>query len=155
MVVANKLVLGSRTIGYTVYDVELGEQILASEKEIRDALTEGKVIRGFHLTADEKGVELDEGVNICKVAGLSISPLLPVNGLVTEILTCIGRAENGDIVVINSRFGRKVLDKAKIESLLELGGCINGINRNGKGVISSWLDEPEQSKKADADDKKK
>jgi len=128
--VNTKLVLGLRTIGYEFYEVETGEIVGLSEKDICDILVEGEEkLLGFHLDNEGKNAILDDKVNLVKEAGIASSaPIKPITGMVNEIFTLIGKDDKAKTYeVLNSRWGHKHLPENK---LVALAGSFGAAHKN-------------------------
>lgn len=135
--------LGSRVIGYTVYESTSKEFIGMTEKLIVSALKRNEVINGFQLSQDGKLVLDTEGffqTNYMIKSGINSYKAFnetdcPVNTLYTVVKIIKAKGKNA-YETISSRHGRITVDEDKLFMLLHIG-VISGGARMAKGKIET------------------
>ena len=151
MVVVNRVDLGNRITGYELFSYSVAEIIGKTERQIKDCLKSGTVVKGFKLGAsDELVIDNDFVTNLMIKTG--IGTLTPSNedSIVNLMYTVVGRSGN-EFEVITSRFWHGTMTEDKIKMLYEMG-AVNGIKIDSKGKVqlveTKSVDEPKEPDKA-------
>lgn len=134
MVVVNRVDLGNRITGYELFNCDGKDIIGKTEKQIKDCLKSGTVVKGFKLGAsDELLIDNEFVTNLMIKTG--IGTLTPSNedSIVNLMYTVVGRSGN-EFEVITSRFWHGTMSEEKIKMLHEMG-AVNGIKLDNKSKV--------------------
>lgn len=151
LVVVNRVDLGNRITGYELFSFEEKQFIGKTERQIKDCLKSGTVVKGFKLgSSDELVIDNEFVSNLMIKTG--IGTLTPSNedSIVNLMYTVVGRSGN-EFEVITSRFWHGTMTEDKIKMLYEMG-AVNGIRIDSKGKVqlveTKSFDEPKEPDKA-------
>lgn len=133
LVVVNRCDLGNRLIGYELFNTEAREVIGKTEKQIKDCIKAGTVVKGFIVNPTGELVIDDTFVkNLIVKTGCGNLNSSVENSIVNLMYTVIGK-KGAEFEVISSRFWQGTMTEEKVKLLLEMG-AMNGvsIDENGK-----------------------
>lgn len=137
-VVVNRVVqFNCRINGYEVYETSTGEVFGMTEKDIVKAIKSGEKILGVAI--DKEGhIQLDKE-GFCQnniMVKKTLTKMEPLNGDTPAniLYTLIGVKDN-KYTVINSRFGKSVINKEKLLAFLEIGLVQGGCTVDKKGEL--------------------
>lgn len=140
-ILINEVMLGKRSVGFECYSMETGEIIGLTEKQVKDLMKAGNKVMGFAIGEDGQ-LEIDRAFcrNImCKTGISTLTPKFETDCIVNLMFTVLGKTGEG-YEAVSSRFWHGSLPEAKLKTLHELG-AVNGIQVDGKGVITLCMDK--------------
>lgn len=145
-VLINRVNLGNRIVGYELFSKEGKEIVGKTEKQIRDSIKVGILVKGFkveesgNLVIDERFIK-----NLMIKTGIATFSSSNENSIVNLMYTVVGKTEGNAYEVVTSRFYNGLLPEDKIKTLYELG-AVNGIEIDEKGNVQlvEAVKEPER-----------
>lgn len=134
LVVVNRVDLGNRVTGYELFNCEGKDIIGKTEKQIKDCIKSGMIVKGFELNASGELVIDSTFVNNLMIK-TGVGTLTPSNedSIVNMMYTAVGKVGN-EFEVITSRFFHGMIAEDEMKMLHKMK-AVNGVKLNDKGKL--------------------